>query len=234
MRRKVPISDQFMFSRFLAIEYQIKIFTVLVLLMSVPGPVGASGNFVTIALPKGVVIDIPRNWAILSNNQRITLDTHVESRIDLRGLEKEVSSLLFAANYYDDLGTVNGILNLRYYPELELSQSDVRSASASDIEELNEVLKAVLSKEMGPLGMPVVAWMGTKKKLINGITVFVTEYSRKSLKVSGNFRVRLIRVFAGSRSFTLTVSYLESKSFMMRTITDRIISSLKLTGVDLG
>ena len=74
------------------------------------------------------------------------------------------------------------------------------------------------------------SWSGTRKNNINGITTIITEYSRKALKGSGDFRIRLIRVLAGSKSFTLTVSYNKEESFTLEPITSRIISSLKLSG----
>ncbi len=43
--------------------------------------------------------------------------------------------------------------------------------------------------------------------------------------------VRLVRVFAGKESFTLTVSYLESASTKLLPITDHIINSLTLASV---
>ena len=54
------------------------------------------------------------------------------------------------------------------------------------------------------------------------------KYQRKALKGSGTFRVRLVRVFAENRSFTLTVSYNEEESFFLKMITDRVISSLRV------
>jgi len=53
----------------------------------------ATGNFVTVSLPRGVSIELPKNWITLSNNQRITLDTPVESALDLSGLKQETSEL---------------------------------------------------------------------------------------------------------------------------------------------
>ena len=81
--------------------------------------------------------------------------------------------------------------------------------------------------------MTVTSWAGTKKTVINGITVFLTEYQRKSLKGSGVFRVRLVRVLAADKSFTVTVSYHESASFLLKPITDRIINSLSIEGIKI-
>lgn len=191
----------------------------------------ATGNFVTVTLPRGVSIELPRNWVVLSNNQRITLDTFVESGLDLSGIQTPPSELPFAANHYDDRGRTLAIFNIRYYPELGLSQADARAATSQDVKELDSGLKENMIKEMQALGMSITSWSGTTKAEINGITTFVTDYRRASLRGAGTFRVRLVRVFAGNESFTLTVSYLESASVLLQPITDRIIKSLKLASV---
>ena len=189
----------------------------------------AETNFVTIKLPESVTVELPRNWVIISNNQRITLDTWVESTFDLNKLPSMDSNLPFAANYYVD-GITAGIINARYYPAMDITQSDAKSATAVDVRDLDQELRNNMIPSMKKIGITVTSWEGTGKRTINGITTFVTEYHRKSLKGSGIFRVRLVRVLAGRRSFTLTVSYLQSQWLFLKNITDRIISSLTMTG----
>lgn len=201
------------------------------LLLCAPMFTWATGNFATVTLPKGVSIQLPKNWIVLSDNQRITLDTFVESGLDLSGGQQQSSEFPFAANYYDDRGNTAGILNIRYYPQLDLSQADARSATNQDVMELDKALKENMTKEMKSFGMSITSWIGTTKTEINGITAFITEYRRASMKGSGDFQVRLVRVLVGDRSFTLTVSYLEPASTILRPIAERIISSLRLSGI---
>lgn len=203
--------------------------TWLIVFYLLSGPAFAKTNFVTISLPEYVTVDLPRNWVLISNNKRITLDTWVESTFDINKLSNIDSSLPFAANYYENGATV-GIINSRYYPNMEVSQKDAKQATSTDVLELDQELRKNMIPSMKKIGMTVTSWEGTEKRTINGITVFVTEYHRESLKGSGIFRVRLVRVLAGSRSFTLTVSYLESQSLFLKNITDRIISSLTMRG----
>lgn len=202
-----------------------------VIIFAVHGVASATDNFARVKLPKGVSIEIPKNWVVLSNNQRITLDSFVESGLDLSGIEQERSELPFAVNYYNDKGNTLGILNVRYYPQLELTQADARSAHAQDVRELDAALKENMTPSMKAFNMTGTSWAGTQKSIINGITVFITEYRRKSLKGSGEFRVRLIRVLAADKSFTLTVSYHEAASLLLKPITDKIINTLNITGV---
>ncbi len=199
-----------------------------IFLIAFVGVGGATGNFVIIHLSKHVSIELPRNWTAISNNQRITLDTLIQSKRELAGASDPSSDLNFAANYYDDSGKTAGIFNIRYYPDMDVTQADSSAVSKSDTEELDGALKAEMVPAMQQFGMTVLSWMGTKKQNINGIVAFITEYRRDSIRQGSPFRVRLVRVLNGGRSFTVTISYREDQEFFLRPICDRIIQSLRI------
>ena len=106
----------------------------------------AANNFVPIRLPHGVQIELPRNWEALSKNQRITLDSTVQSRNERAGIFDASSDLNFGANYYDEAGKTAAIMNVRYYPDLDVSQSEARAAGAADIRELDTALRESMVK----------------------------------------------------------------------------------------
>lgn len=190
----------------------------------------ATDNFVTINLPQLVSVELPKNWTVLSNNQRITLDTAIQSKRELAGAIDPRSDLGFAASYYDDYGKTAAIFNIRYYPSIDVTQSDSREASRSDTKELDEALKAEMIPAMQQFEIQMLSWIGTEKQIINGIVAFVTEYRRESMRQRQAlpFRVRLVRVLNGSRSFTITVSYREDQEFLLRPICDRVIQSIRM------
>ena len=200
--------------------------TFVAIVITASGIASAAGNFVAVSLPKGVSIEIPKNWVVLSGNQRVTLDSAVESRLDLSGIDFARSDLPFAANLYDDGGKTIGILNIRYYPALDITQADARAATTQEVVEFDAILKENMLKSLKAFNITVTSWNGTRMTSINGITIFLTEYQRNALVDTGEFRVRLARVFSGDQSFTLTVSYHESAAILLQPITDRIISSL--------
>ena len=185
----------------------------------------ADSNYKTVNLPKGVSIDVPINWQVISNNQRITLDAYVEALFDQ--LDSEFP---FAANYYNDNGEVNALLNLRYYPWIEITQEDVFNASSDEVQYLDSILNENILLSMKDVGK-LLSWNGTKKEYINGIIVLVTEYRRYLNTTKDSGRVRLVRVLNDNKSFTLTVSYDDRRqnSFMLEGITNRIIESLSVS-----
>lgn len=192
-------------------------------------PLGfGANNFVLIRLPHGVRLEIPRNWAVLSPNQRITLDTAVQSRNEPAGFFDASSDLNFAANYFDDAGKTTALVNIRYYPDLKITQAEARTITASDISEFDIELRNLAKKSAQINGFSILAWYGTKKQTFNGATAFVTEYKRSPIKNNGNFRIRLVRIFNYNKSFTLTVSYREDQQYLLKPICDRIIASLHI------
>ena len=188
----------------------------------------ATGNFLTIRLAKGVTVELPRNWTALSNNQRITLDSYVEAKRSMKGPSDPASDLNFAANYYDEQGKTAAIFNVRYYPDQTVTQADSRAATAADTKELDDALHSEMEAGMQQFGMRILAWMGTKKQSINGLIAFVTEYRRAAIREGSPFRVRLVRVLSGGRSFTVTVSYREDQELFLRPICDRVIQSIRM------
>lgn len=187
----------------------------------------AANNFIPIRLPHDVQIELPRNWSVLSENKLITLDSAVQSRLELGGMLDFSHDLNFGANHYNDAGNVDALMNVRYYQNLEVLQTDARAAGQSDILELDSVLREAMVKASRISDFSVIAWNGTSKQVINGVTAFVTEYKRSPLKNGSNVIVRLVRVFNGGKSITLTVSYHEDQEYLLRPICDRIISSLR-------
>ena len=185
----------------------------------------ADSNFKTVNLPKGVSIDVPINWQVISDNQRITLDAYVESLF-----EPLDSDLPFAANYYNDNGDVEALLNIRYYPWIELTQEDVFYATPDEIQYIDSILNENISISMKDIGK-LLSWNGTKKQNINGIVALITEYRRYLNTTKDEGRVRLVRVLNGNKSFTLTISYDDrlQHSFMLERITNRVIESLSVS-----
>ena len=187
----------------------------------------AGSNYKTISLPKGVSIDLPINWQVISNNERITLDAYVETLFD--PLDSEFP---FAANYYNDNDEIDALVNIRYYPWEVVTQENVINMFTPDVlRAMDDVVHKGIMLAMPKANLKMLSWNGTKKKLIKDTVALVTEYRRYEGLSKSNARVRLVRVLNGNKSFTLTVSYVDNKksSFMLKEITNRIIESLSLS-----
>lgn len=185
----------------------------------VPGLVAAQSNFVRVQLPEGVSLELPGNWTELTENQRTTLDASVEAR----GLKHVPSTLTYAAKLFEGRASV-AMMNVRYYPDETLTQREVRRATRAELRDFDAGLQEVSARTMGSR---IAAWRGTRMQTIGGLTCLVTEYQRHGVTSEGVWRVRLVRVFNGPRTFTLTVSHLAARDFDLGAITDYIIVSLR-------
>lgn len=194
-------------------------------------PAQADINVKEVQLPKGVTLNIPGNWTVLSGDSRRSLDDFVGSVIDQSDVVLRGSTLAFAANLQHGSGRTDALMNVRYYPNMGVAQSEVRTASKTFAALLNDSLRSQVTRGTKKVGLSVTEWSGTRRREINGVLTFVTEYKREARSGAGNFRVRLVRVLADDRSFTLTVSHREGQS-RLREITDRIITSLQMTGFE--
>jgi len=201
----------------------------IALLPVLPGCVDAQGGaevFTRLTLARGLSLELPVNWMVLSENARTTVRAFGEAVTD----REANSSLEFAANLYDDAGATLALMNVRYYPDLDVTQADARAFGAADVQELDAALRESIVAGFASGGIQVSAWHGTNTATMGGLTAFITEYERTSLVGSQTFRARLVRVFADDQSFTLTVSYAVPLGPVLRPITDRVINSLQLTG----
>lgn len=184
-------------------------------------------NFATLPLPKGVTVELPKNWVALTDNQRVTLDSLIEAKQDLAGITRPESDLPFAANYMDDSRNVAAMFNVRFYPKGEWTQDFVRGLTHEEIGELDNGTRAETEASMKTTGIQLLEWKGTARREINGLSALVVEYRRKGARPGTTFCVRLVRVINAGRSFTVTVSYREDSEQLLRPICDRIIESIR-------
>jgi hypothetical protein len=165
---------------------------------------------------------------VATKDQRITLDTTVESQLDLSNLSKVTSDLCFVAGYFDDAGD-KAKINVRYYPNMKITQDTVRQANPEEIRKFDNTLKQSIYGAAKASGYTILHWGGTRKQNVAGRIALLTDYRRPPFSgEQGYFNVRLIRILDGSKSFTLTVSYNELYTTIFKPICDRIISSLKI------
>lgn len=183
--------------------------------------------FIPVKLPLGVELQLPSGWEVHARNQRVQL-------VEASGYFDASLNSDFTANHHDDAGRLAASVHVGYYRELDLTQADARRADAAEIEKLDAFLRGSMEETARAGGYQIVAWHGTSRRAFNGLTAFVSEYSRSLKRQHGSFRVRLVRVFDGPRSFTLNVSYRESDQHRLRPLADRIVASLSTSSSSFG
>lgn len=188
-----------------------------------PLPVWSASNFIRVQLGMGASIEVPRNWVVLSGNQRITLDTFVEAK----GYLRLGSTLGFAANLYDDHGKTIALVNARFYPDNSFTQVEARQLTSNDLKEFDVGARKAFEATVRVMGAELMNWYDTKMQVINGLHVLVHEHQHSGVGDAGSERVRGLRVWRSPRSFTVTLSYREREATMLLPIIDYMTRSLR-------
>ena len=177
-----------------------------------------------INLPKGISLDIPKSFQFLSENKKIDLTAYANSIFD-DGINLNVLS--FAANHYDSNGKTDALVNLRFYPDNEFSQSLPRMLedSPNDLKLIEKTMK----DELHSSPVKIIQWNGVYIRNIAGLKAVVTDYRRLSHNGESG-RVRLMMFHNSKDSFHMTASYDDKKndSFMLESIIEKIIKSLRV------
>jgi len=184
---------------------------------------------VTIKLPKGISIRIPRDWVIASGSDRIILKNHVDSFIDFQNKDASKFTIDFFAAYLDSNEAVVAKAIVNYYPETKFTQSDVQAFNEHQVAVWDEGKKKNIEKGIKSVGGEIKSWLGTRKIVIKGITMLITEYTYFNNLSNQINTVRIVSVLNGNNSFSLIVSYRDNESKIMRPVCDNIIDSLKVT-----
>ncbi len=187
-------------------------------------PAWGASNFVRIPLGRGASIEVPKNWYVLSGNQRVTIDTFVEAK----GFRQVESTLNFAANLYDDRGKTMALVNARFYPDNTFVQDQAKQLTEADVQVIDVEIRKVAEAPLQSLGVRMTRWYASKVQVINGLYVYVHEHQHSGVGDAGSTRVRGLRVWASPRSFTVTLSYRERDATIVLPIIDRMASSLRL------
>lgn len=193
--------------------------TCLLVFMHAASIVYAS-SFVEILVDDNVSFQIPRNWVVLSDNKTITLNSIIESAVSVS------SKVHFQANLKNDNGSPITTVQI-YKWRSDFDQTNVVEMKKNDIDEYDQGIHNQMQSELKQVGGSITNWFGTKKLNINGLVALASEYSRYSkIAPFGHFRVQVLRIYSGEQSFSFVISYHEESSLQLRTIVDKVISTL--------
>lgn len=182
----------------------------------------SASNFIRVPLGKGASIEVPKNWVVLSGNQRTTIDAFVEAK----GYRQTESSLNFAANLYDDRGKTLALVNARFYPDNPITQAEAKQVTPADLKEIDVEMRKAAETPLKAMGVKMLNWYGSKMQVVNGLYALVHEHQHSGAGDAGVTRVRGVRVWRSPRSFTVTLSYRERDAVMLLPIIDYMTKSL--------
>ncbi len=158
-------------------------------------------------------MDVPSAWQVNTGAKQVTVSDHAEMRLATSSNGAE-GARPYIVNLFDRNGVLQASLNVFFHEDGDLTQEQAARLGKREMKELTQEMRR-------RYGLHDV-----RRVDINGVVALLGEY-RMTLP-SGSYRNRVVEVFAGPRSFTLTVGYLETEEKALRNVCDRIIWSIRM------
>lgn len=185
-----------------------------------------NSRFVSVTLPLGVSLDLPRSWRILDAGENEVIQTGAEAALNLSGEATDWSSneLLLAANSMP-LTTYAAVRLNAVSPPI-VDPAEARSLTAEDVAYLgHEIVKS--AKELLPRsGLYVLDDLGAQVVFVGVHPSLNVAYRRTGPK--GPVIVHIVQVYGPSTTLKVNLSYRESEQVLWLATLRRIAASLHL------
>lgn len=181
-------------------------------------------NFVPVTLSRGISLQLPNGWRLLSDDAKRIIDTSTEAALDLSGIGRpagrEVN--LIAANSMpaSTYAAVRVDLNT---PSL-VHPSEFAQLTARDLRELSIETERNLRLTLPQIGLTLVEFVGLRLEKISGFPALVIEYRRSGPK--GMVLVQLLQIYTAKHSFKVNLSYRESEAMLWKPVLGKIRRSI--------
>ena len=195
-------------------------FEIALILFVAAKSANADSPYAKINLSNGISFELPKNWMVIDQSTKTTLEASVIAQAPV----PVGSSLPFAANLFNAKKQTIAMANIRIYPHQTVTQREITQLSNLDLKSYNNEMERELRAAKT---LQLKSWFGTKKMTINNKTFLVTSYKRAStIRTNTFFMVTLYRLLNAKRSFTLTLSYDEKQTKLLKPIVNYVANSL--------
>lgn len=186
-------------------------------------------DVVRLKLPRGVSLELPRNWTILSKDERVALNEAVSSKAG----NSSSAERSFVAQLTDTKGQKRAIVNVRYHPETKdtpgaVTQEAVRGLSEAELEELGQRMNTGMRPALESVGGELVRWDGLCRVKVNGVWVLRVDCVQRQQGDEDAMVVRVDRYPLVEQSCSVSISYRVSEEQALRPVCDRISQSVRV------
>jgi hypothetical protein len=184
----------------------------------------SGSNFAPIALPRGIELQIPKGWWLLSADHNRIIQTSVEAAMDLSGigLPDGQETNLIAVNSMPRSTYAAVRVDSTIPPSV--APSAFASITAADIRELQTEMRQNLQKLLPLQGNQLIEFFGSRIEKISGYPAIVTEYRRTGPK--GPVFVQINQVFTSGQEIRINLFYRESEVALWKSVVGKIRQSI--------
>lgn len=184
----------------------------------------SGSQFSLVTLPRGIELQIPKGWWLLSSDHNRVIQTSVEAAMDLSGigLPDGQETNLIAANSMPRSTYAAVRVDSTIPPSI--APSEFASITPADVRELQTEMRQNLQKLLSLQGNQLIEFFGSRIEKISGHPAIVTEYRRTGPK--GPVFVQINQIFTPSQEVRINLSYRESEAALWKPVIGKIRQSI--------
>jgi hypothetical protein len=183
-----------------------------------------SSHFVTVRLPRGIELQIPRGWWLIGTDLNRLIDMSSGAALDLSGisLAEGQRTNLIAANSMPRSTYASVRVDSTVPPSA--SASEFLTLTTADLAELQKESRANLLKSLPLQGIQLIDFHGVRIDRISGYPSVVTEYRRAGPQ--GPVIVQINQVFTAAQEIGINLSYRETEIALWKPVIGKIRQSV--------
>jgi hypothetical protein len=180
--------------------------------------------FVSIRLPHGISIELPRSWRVVAGDVEQDLNA-LEATLDLTHIPAPANQTLLRGTA--TLADLPAAMTIAYLPRSAFPLSQASEASPAALADYDRGLRDSVESQLRERGITLLDWRGTYQDRLDGHFTLVSEYVRKSGPASAvREQVNMIQV--SDAAVLLSVAYKEDAGDFWRSVVMRIRSSCRI------
>src|SRR5262245_56401258 len=133
--------------------------------------------YVTLHLPYGISVEIPRSWRLMVGETKEALETAVSGDIDLSHMHVPDSNVLLRANATPS--DRPAWVSVAFLPKAVLTPAQAVKLSSGDLQDYDRNLRQRVESFLQSQKMELLEWHETRKDLLNEHLTLVSEYRRR-------------------------------------------------------
>ena len=165
---------------------------VFTLLFCLDSDAQSESNFVSVELPRGVQLQLPKGWWLLGDDYNQIIQSSVEAALDLSGvrLQDGQDTNLIAANSMPR--STYAAVRVDSTIPASISLGMFSTITPADVRDLEGEMRRNFQLMLPQQGLQLIEFLGTRIEKISGYPAFVTEYRRTGPK--GPVWVQIIHI----------------------------------------
>lgn len=188
-----------------------------------PGGAVAGTDWIRHELPEGAVIEVPSEFRVLSGEVVKGIASQAARSLDRQG-GRDPQRRLFVANAGEPSWAV---VRLSVFDSSPADREDFLAATEDDLREIREHYRETLPRSLGKIHAKVKEVDMPRMMTVAGHPALLISYTRSSLYVGSDWKVRMHLIETGRKRFLLTISNDLTQAGRMEPVLSRILETVE-------